>query len=77
MHHAKDYLISSVGTLLYDWPKTNFAHWSASRNRSMKQQSTRQSSPATDTHFHGVFHYLLVGAAFNFLSQLLAPEEIC
>ena len=43
----------------------------------MKQQSTRQSSPATDTHFHGVFHYLLVGAAFIFLSQLLAPEEIC
>ena len=23
---CKDYLISSVGTLLYDWPKTNFAH---------------------------------------------------
>ena len=33
----KAYLISleigSVGTLSYDWPKTNFAHYSTSRNR--------------------------------------------
>ena len=64
---CKDYLFINVGTLSYDWPICPLEckqKWSS---------SVVLASPAIDINFH----YLLVGAACIFLSQLLVPEEIC